>query len=98
MVDRHGDIGDAHHFAAGDVDDLLIQQIAADAQHVLVVVVGDELLVAELDAPVEGDGADLVEADGEPGVAAAHQEAVDAGGVFARDQGGVFDACRCGGP
>jgi hypothetical protein len=27
-------------FAAGDVDDLLVQQVAPDAQHVLVVVVG----------------------------------------------------------
>ena len=40
--DAHGDVVDAHHLAAGDVDDLLVQQVAADAQHVLVVVVGDE--------------------------------------------------------
>jgi hypothetical protein len=54
VVDAHGDVGDAHHFAAGDVDDLLVQQVAADAQHVLVVVVGEQLLVAELDAACRG--------------------------------------------
>ena len=84
-------IVDAHHFAAGDVDDLLIQQVAGDAQHVFVVVVGGELLVAELDAPVQGDGADLIVADGQPGVAAAHQVTVDAGGMFQGNEGGVFD-------
>ena len=50
----------------------------------------EELLIAELNAPVEGNGVDLVEADGEPGVAAADQEASDAGGMFAGDQGGVL--------
>ena len=50
----------------------------ADAQHVLVVVVGNELFVAERNALAERDVADLVVADGEPGVAAAHQETVDA--------------------
>ena len=49
------------------------------------------MLVAELDAFGEGDGADLIEADGEPGVAAAHQKAVDAGGVDERNHGGVLD-------
>ena len=39
LLDLHGDVGDAHHFAAGDIDDLLVQQVARDAQHVLVVVV-----------------------------------------------------------
>ena len=91
LLDPHGDVVDAHHFAAGDVDDLLVQQVAPDAQHVLVVVVRDEHLVAEEDALGEADGADLIVADGEPGIAAAHQQAVDAGGADQRDQGGIFD-------
>ena len=52
-LDFEGEIGDAHHFAAVDVDDLLIEQIARDAQHVFVVVIGNELFVAELDAVAE---------------------------------------------
>ena len=90
VVDAHGDVVDAHHFAAGDVDDLLVQQIAADAQEALVVVVGHELLVAQLNAPAEGDGTHLIVADGEPGVSSAHQEAVDARGVERRHQGGIL--------
>ncbi len=50
VLDFEGDIGDAHHFAAVDVDDLLVEQVARDAQHVFVVVIGDELFVAQLDA------------------------------------------------
>ena len=40
MMNAHGDVGDAHHFPAGDVDNLLIEQVAADPQHVFVVVIG----------------------------------------------------------
>ena len=90
-LDAHGDVVDADHLAAVDVDDLLVQQVAGDAQHVLVVMVGDEDFLAELDAFGQGDGADLIEADGEPGVGAADQEAVDAGGVDQGHHGGVFD-------
>jgi hypothetical protein len=36
-------------------------------------VIGKKLLVAELDAGAELDGANLVEAQGEPGIAAAYQ-------------------------
>ena len=85
-VDFHGDVVDPHHLAAVDVDDLLVEEVARDAQHVLVVVVRDELLVVEADASAEVDGADLVVADGEPGVRAAHQEAVDAGGMDQRER------------
>ena len=53
VMDAQGDVVDAHHFAAVDVDDLLVEQVARDAQHVLVVVVGDELLVVERDALAE---------------------------------------------
>ena len=88
MLER--DVGDAHHFAALRVDDLLVEQVAHQAQHVLVGVVGREHLVAQVDA-VERDGADLIVADGQPGPAAADQEAVDADGVDQRDERGVFD-------
>ena len=64
----------------------------ADAQHVLVVVIRNELLVAERMPWSEGDGADLIVADGQPGVAAAHQQAVDAGRMDQRHQRGVLDA------
>ena len=90
VADLHGEIVHAHHFAAVGIDDLLVQQVAGDAQHVFVVVVGGELLVAELDAALGRDRADLVVADDQPCIAAAHQVAVDAGGMFQRDQGGVF--------
>ena len=36
VTDLEGDVVDAHHLAAVHVDDLLVEQIAADAQHVLV--------------------------------------------------------------
>ena len=49
----HGDVVDADHLAAVDVDDLLVEEVAVDAQHVLVVVIGNELLVAEMDSAAE---------------------------------------------
>jgi hypothetical protein len=42
------DVVHADHFAAVHVDNLLIEQIALDAQHVLVGVIRIELFVAEL--------------------------------------------------
>ncbi len=50
MVDVESDVGDAHHFAALAVDDLLVEQVAHQAQHVLVGVVRRELFVFEEDA------------------------------------------------
>ncbi len=91
-LDFEGEIGDAHHLAAVDIDNLLVEQVARDAQHVFVVVIGNELFVAERDAIAEDNGADLIVADGEPGGAAADQETIDAGSVDQRDQGGVLDA------
>jgi len=38
VVDSMGDVGHAHHLCGGHVDDLLVEQVAPDAQHVLVVV------------------------------------------------------------
>ena len=52
-LDFKGKIGDAHHLAAVDIDDLLIEQVARDAQHIFVVVIGNELFIAERDAIAE---------------------------------------------
>src|ERR1039457_1726107 len=90
--DAHGDVVDADHLPAGHVDDLLVEKVAGDAQQVLIVMVGDEDFLAELDAFGERNGVHLIEAYGEPGVGAAHQEPVDAGGVDKGDHGGVLDA------
>jgi hypothetical protein len=92
VVDLHRDVVYPHHLAAVDVDDLLVEQVARDPHHVLVVVVRDELLVVERDAAAEGDGGDLVVPDDQPGVRAAHQETVDAGRVNERNDSGVFDS------
>ncbi len=81
-------VGDADHFTAVDVDDLLIEQIALQAQHVLVRMIGVEFFVAELDA-VEGDVRNLVVTDGKPGTAGADEVAIDAGGVNQGDDGGI---------
>ena len=62
LADFKRDIGDADHFAALRVDNLLIQKIAGGAQHVLVGMVGREVFVAEKNA-VERNGADLVVTD-----------------------------------
>ncbi len=90
MADFEGDVGDAHHFAAMRIDDLLVQQVAHKAQHVFIGVVGSELLVLEPDA-VQIEPADLIVADGEPGPPAAHQEAVDADRVHQRHDSRVAD-------
>src|SRR5579859_2024811 len=66
------------HLAAIDVDDLLIQEIPPDAQHVLVGMVGGEHFLAQADA-IEGNRGYLVVAHRQPNPAAAHQKPVDAG-------------------
>ena len=63
-VERH--VGDPDHLAALGVDNLLIQQVPHHPQHVLVGVVGREVLVFQVDA-VEADGPDLIVPDGQPG-------------------------------
>src|SRR5260370_3598603 len=47
--DFKGDIVDAHYFVAVHVDDLLIQQVASDAQHILTPVVRSEHPLAPTD-------------------------------------------------
>ena len=91
-MDVHGDVVDAHHLAAVDIDDLLIEQVAADAQHVLVVMVGEELLVAELNAPSREMERIWSKRTVSQVSAAAHQEAVDAGRMLEGHQSGVFDS------
>jgi hypothetical protein len=49
-LDFKGDVGDAHNFPAVSVDDLLVQQIAHQPQHVFVGMIGSELLVFEVNS------------------------------------------------
>ena len=88
VADLERNVIDTDDFAPVHVDDLLIQQIALDAQHVLVGMIGREVLVGEVNA-VERNGGNLVEADAQPGPAAAHQEAVDAGGMNQGNERGI---------
>ena len=91
VADLESDVVDADHFAAVHVDDLLVEQVPADSQHVLVGMIRREDLFAEADA-VERDGVNLVVADAQPGPPAAHQKPVDAGGMHQWNHGGVTDA------
>jgi hypothetical protein len=72
-----GDVVDPDHLASLGVDDLLVEEVPHHAQHPDVVVVRDQLFVAEVDA-VEGDGGDLIVADRPPVPFAADEELVDA--------------------
>jgi hypothetical protein len=85
-----GDVVDPDDLAALGVDDLLVEQVAPHPQHPDVVVVGNELLVAEVD-PVEGDRRHLVVADGPPVPLAPHEKLVDPDLVDARRETGVPD-------
>ena len=79
------------------IDDLLIEQVANHAQHVLVGVIRSKLFVPEIDA-LERDGSDLVVADAEPGPSAAYQEAVDPRRIDERNKCGVSDTADLAGP
>ena len=79
------DVVDPHHLAAVDVDNLLVEQVAPHAQHVFVGVIGEELLVAELDA-IKADQRNLVVADRKPGATGAYQKAVHAGLMDQRNE------------
>ena len=50
VPDLESNVIDPDYFAPVHIDNLLVQQIAADAQHVLVRVVRSELLVCQTDA------------------------------------------------
>ena len=90
VLDLESDVGDAHHFAALAVDDLLVQKIAHQPQHVFVGMIRRQQLVFEVNA-VERYGANLVVPYGEPGPAAAQQETIHAGRMNQRNDRGVFD-------
>jgi len=50
MTDVEGHVGDPDHLASLRIDDLLVEQIAHHAQHVLVGMIRRELLVLKIDA------------------------------------------------
>ncbi len=93
LIPRHleADVRDPHYLPAIDVDNLLIEKIALDAQHVLVGMVWIELFVAELDS-IQGNGCNLIVTDREPGGPGAHKIAIDSRGVNERNNGGVAHA------
>ena len=78
------------HLAALGVDDLLIEQVADDAQHPLVVVIGREDLVAQED-PRQIDRAHLFGAHRQPRGPRAHEVAIDPRLVDHRHQRRVLD-------
>src|ERR1700674_394853 len=78
VADFECDISNPDHFPAVNIDDLLVQQIPAHPQHVLVGVIGCKVFLAQPDS-IERNGSNLVVADRQPGPAAAHQETVDPG-------------------
>src|ERR1043166_1166368 len=90
LAQFEGNIVDPHHLAPLGIDDLLIEQVAHHAQHVLVGVVRGQVLVAKINT-VQGDGPDLVVTDGQPGPAAANQVTVDANRVYQGNDSGVLD-------
>ena len=84
------DVGDPDHLPAVDVDNLLVEKIALNAQHVLVRVVRIQFFVAELNA-VERNGRDLIVTDGKPGRSGADQIPVNPRRMNQRNDGGVAD-------
>ena len=81
-------IVDADNFAAVDINNLLVEQIALDAQHVFIGMVRIELLVGKL-YPAQGNPGDLIVTDRKPGSAPAHQNAVNPGRVDEGNNGGI---------
>src|SRR5260370_24283606 len=65
LLDLESDIGDPDYFAALGVDDLLVEKIADQPQHVLVGMIRGEHLVLEVDS-VQGNRTNLVIPDCEP--------------------------------
>ena len=63
VLDLERYVGDADHFAALAIDDLLIEKIAHQAQHVFVGMIRGEHFVFEVNA-VERNGADLIVTNG----------------------------------
>ena len=74
------DIGDADDLTAVYVDNLLVEQVALNTQHVFIGMIRDQLFVGEMEA-FDRDAADLVIADGKPRAAGADKKAIDANGI-----------------
>jgi len=89
VADFKRDVVDPDHFAPVHIDNLLIEQIAVDAKHVLVGVVRVEALVRKLNALFERDVRDLIVTDGKPGPAGTYKEAVNPRGMDERDDRNV---------
>ncbi len=88
QLKRH--VIDANHLAALGVDDLLIQQIAREPQHVFVGVVRGEVFIPQMNA-IQRNGLDLIVTDGQQRAVAADQKAVDANRIHQRHDCGVLD-------
>ena len=86
-------VGHTHHFPPIHVDDLLVEQIALDPQHVFIGMVWVKAFVAELNA-IERDAGDLVVANGEPGSAGANEVTIDTSRVNYGNDGSVFNAAN----
>jgi hypothetical protein len=95
--DGKRDISDANDFAALGINDLLIQEIADDPEHVLIRVIREELLIFEVNA-VQRNGADLIVPNAEPRPAAADEKTVDTSGIYERNDRGVADAADLAAP
>ena len=87
---QKSDVVDADNFSALRVDDLLIEQVAHHAKHVLVGMVWGEKLVLKVDA-VGTNSLHLVVADAEPAGTGAHQKTVHAHRVDQRNQRGIAE-------
>ena len=97
LAELKGHVVDADHFAALRVDDLLVQQIAHQAQHVLVGMIGREVFVAQMNA-IERNGVDLIVTHREQGPVAADQKTIDADRVDQGNDGGVLARHRACAP
>src|SRR5207253_3216365 len=82
------DVRDPDHFPSIHIDDLLVEQVPANPQHVLVGVIGCQILLAQPDS-IERNRSNLVVADGQPGPAATDQKTVDPRRMDQWHQGGV---------
>ena len=85
------DIIDPHYFSPVHINDLLVQQVPQDPQHVLIIVIGGEDFVVEANA-CEGGGLNLIMADAEPRLSGADQVTIHPERVNERHDGAVADA------
>ena len=79
-IERH--VRNAHDLPPIDINDLLVEQVASDAKHVLIAMVRGQLFIAKPE-PFQVDAVHLVIANGQPSRPAAQQKSVDTNGVNA---------------